>query len=262
MDWFWKNAKKSTQLGLNMKNKFIIFACIAAIAVSAVSAVSAQESSEDARVPGPAKESGKQSQNHEDPNYGWSPGRTPTAKEIAEVEKQVAENPNDFQLVRKLGKGYFYRKWQADDTDAGAKAKQMLERALELKKDDPESLAFMGIVLSVGGVGGTDLAGRNAEQCFLQAEKIDPNNIAVLGLQLGINQRNARGVELAERMRTLPDFAELSAHGQQRAFLTLGWGAARKGDAKQARSFFQEGLNLDPTTQEAAMFRAELDGLK
>ena len=129
-------------------------------------------------APPPAKVSDKQSQNHEDPNYGWYPGRTPTAKEIAEVEQLVAANPNDSQLVRKLGKGYFYRKWQAGDKDAGTKAKQMLERALELKPDDPETIAFMGIVLSVGGVGGTDSAGRNAEQCFRRAEQIDRTTLA------------------------------------------------------------------------------------
>ena len=239
-----------------MKNTLIILTCIAIVAVSTVSA---QEIPEKAQVPPLAKE---QSKNHDDPNYGWSPGRVPTAKEIAEVEKLVAANPNDFQLVRKLGKGYFYRKWQAGDRDAGTKAKQMLERALELKQDDPETLAFMGIVLSVGGVGGTDSAGRNADQCFRRAEQIDPNNIAVLGLQLGVNSRNDRGVELAERMRKLPDFVQLSVHGRQRAFFTLGWGAVRKGDAKSARAFFQEGLEIDATTPEAAMFKAELAKLK
>ena len=203
-----------------------------------------------------------QSKNHENPDYGWSPGRVPTAEEIAAVEKQVIANPNDFQLVRKLGKGYFYRKWQAGDEGAGVKGKQMIERALELKKDDAETIAFMGIVLSVGGVGGTDAAGRNATQCFRRAEKIDPNNIAVIGLQLGLNQRNDRGVELAERMRKLPDFAQLSPHARQRAFLTLGWGAARKGDGMKARAFFQEGLEIDATTREAGMFKTELARLK
>ena len=30
-------------------------------------------------------------------------------EEIAEVEKAVAAKPDDFELVRKLGKGYFFR---------------------------------------------------------------------------------------------------------------------------------------------------------
>ena len=69
-----------------MKNTLVSLACIAVVAVSTTFA---QETSKKVQVPPPAKE---QSKNHEDPNYGWSPGRVPTAKEIAEVEKLVAAN--------------------------------------------------------------------------------------------------------------------------------------------------------------------------
>ena len=86
--------------------------------------------------------------------------------------------------------------------------------------------------------------------------------MGVIGLQLGLNAKNDRGVELAERMRKLPDFAQLPSHGRQRAFLTLGWGAVRKGDAQQARALFQEGLDIDATTPEAVTLKQELAKLK
>ena len=36
-------------------------------------------------------------------------GRVPSPEEIAQVEKELAANPGDYRLARKLGKAYFFQ---------------------------------------------------------------------------------------------------------------------------------------------------------
>lgn len=74
----------------------------------------------------------------------YAAGNAPGAEEIAKVEKEVAAKPGDYQLVRKLGKGYFFRFFGPGEAAAVPKAQATLEKALVLQKDDPESLAYLG----------------------------------------------------------------------------------------------------------------------
>src|SRR4051812_26108558 len=63
-------------------------------------------------------------------------GRAPTLQEVADAEREAAAHPQDFSVVRKLGKTYFYRFFGAHDKAAAPEAHATLERALSLKPDD------------------------------------------------------------------------------------------------------------------------------
>jgi hypothetical protein len=71
-------------------------------------------------------------------------GRVPGEEEIAKLEKEVAARPQDLRLVRKLGKGYFFQFFGEGRAAARPKAQKTLERALEIRKDDPETIAYLG----------------------------------------------------------------------------------------------------------------------
>ena len=45
----------------------------------------------------------------------YAAGEAPSVEEIAKVEAEVAAKPDDYELVRKLGKGYFFRFFGARD---------------------------------------------------------------------------------------------------------------------------------------------------
>ena len=76
-------------------------------------------------------------------------GRVPSQEEIAAVEKEVAATPDDFELTRKLGKGYFFQFFGEGNTAAVAKTQKTFDRVLELKKDDPETLAYYGALYTL-----------------------------------------------------------------------------------------------------------------
>jgi len=78
-------------------------------------------------------------------------GIVPSQEEINAVEKEVAANPDDAALLRKLGKGYFFQFFGEGNAASVAKAQKTFDRALELKKDDPETLAYYGALWTLVG---------------------------------------------------------------------------------------------------------------
>ena len=71
-------------------------------------------------------------------------GRVPSVEDVADYEKESAAKPDDLHATRKLGKAYFFQFFGGGDRDAVSKAQKTLERALTLRKDDPETLAYLG----------------------------------------------------------------------------------------------------------------------
>src|SRR5215471_9497881 len=63
-------------------------------------------------------------------------GRVPSPEEIAKLESDVAAHPDDFRLVRKLGKAYFFQYFGEGRASSAPKAQKTLERALQIHKDD------------------------------------------------------------------------------------------------------------------------------
>ena len=180
-----------------------------------------------------------------------APGRAPTDAEVAKAEQDVAAHPDDFHLVRKLGKAYFYQFFGDHDKAAAPKARKTLERAHELKKDDAETIAFLGTVARLTG------RAQDGTELFKQALALDPDNGAVLSLLSGFGD-----VAAMEKLRAQPGFPNTSDHGRQRVLLGLGRDRARKGETDKARAFYEEGLKINGNSREAAMLKAELAKLK
>ncbi len=188
----------------------------------------------------------------------FTPGRTPSKEDIAAIEKEVAANPDDFKLVRKLGIGYFYRVFGAKEAEAAPKAQKMLARALELKKDDALTIAFQATLAHLAGKDLPDLKGRT-DELFKKARELEPNNVGILSLASGVYAGNAeKAIEITERIRKLlgPEFKNWSRHGQERILLTQGRAYARAGRLKEAQACFADGLAVN-----RALFQAELDKL-
>ena len=178
-------------------------------------------------------------------------GRAPTAEEVAAAEQAAVANPDEFSVVRKLGKTYFYRFFGAGEKDLAPKSRATLTLALKLKPDDAETLAFIGTI--------DRLTGREQEgiELMAKARKLDPANIGVLGLISGFGD-----VSAMEELRKMPEFAGMSDHGRQRVLLGLGKDRAGNRQPKEARALFSEGLAINENTREARMLRTELENLK
>ncbi len=191
----------------------------------------------------------------------FTPGRTPTREEVAAIEKEVAANPEDFKLVRKLGIGYFYRVLGAREAEAAPKAQKTLARALELQKDDALTIAFQALLAAVAGKDLPDLRGR-ADELVKKALELEPNNVGVLSVVAGVynvgNPDPEKAIEITERIRKLlgAEFKNWSSHGQERILLTQGRAYASAGRLKEAQACFEDGLAVN-----RALFQAELDKL-
>ena len=186
----------------------------------------------------------------------FTPGRTPTKEEIAKIEQEVAANPEDFKLVRKLAIGYFYRFFGGNEVEAAPKAQATLARALELKKDDGLTIAFQASLAYVAGSRLPDLKGRH-EELFKKALKLEPNNVGILSLFIAVYSGDtAKAIEGTERIRKLlgPEFKNWSRHGQQQVLVTQGRAYARAGRLEEAQTCFEDGLVVN-----RVMFQAELD---
>lgn len=203
-------------------------------------------------------------------------GRVPAEEEIAKLEKDVAAHPGDFQLVRKLGKGYFFQFFGEGRAGSPPKAQQTLERALAISKDDAETLAYLGALAALKAQRSKNpdeqKAGfERALPLLKKALELAPNHgavLAVTGATYLFFPDSYGTVPLAaetmERFRKMmgPLFARQSHHGQQRILLTQGQAYARLGRTDEARACFEEALKVDQDSVEAAMIKAALGKLK
>ena len=208
----------------------------------------------------------------------YAAGDPPSMEEIAKVEKEVAAKPDDFELVRKLGKGYFFRFFGARDTAFVPKAQATLERAITLKKDDGEALAYLGALhifaadrLEEKGSAKQKAGYDKGFEILQHAEKVDPRSGALQAIASGsyIILTDSYGmvphvIEIIERMRKAmgPNFSKFHAHGQQRLLMTLGQAYARQGNPEKARSLFDEAFAVSGTSREAGLIKRELAKLE
>lgn len=208
----------------------------------------------------------------------YAAGDPPSMEEIAKVEKEVAAKPDDFELVRKLGKGYFFRFFGARDAVFVPKAQATLERALTLKKDDGEALAYLGALhifaadrLEEKGSAKQKAGYDKGFEILQHGEKVDPRNGALQAIASGsyIVLPDSYGmvphvIEIIEGMRKAmgPAFSRFHPHGQQRLLMTLGQAYARQGNREKARSLFDEALAVSVTSREAGLIKKELAKLE
>jgi tetratricopeptide (TPR) repeat protein len=201
-------------------------------------------------------------------------GRPPREEEILAAEKDVAADPSNLALVRRLGKGYFFRFFGAGNAAAVPKAQATFDRALELKRDDPETLAYNGALWTFIALrlDKTDPAKQKADfdkgfELLQRAEKLAPHDGAVTSVTAGsyVELPDSYGmaphvVEMLETMRKGmgPMFDRFSDHGRQRLLLTLGRAYARTGQTDKARANFDEALKANQTSSEADLLRTEL----
>jgi tetratricopeptide (TPR) repeat protein len=199
-------------------------------------------------------------------------GRVPRAAEIEEAERDVAANPANFAMVRRLGKGYFFQFFGGGNVDAVPKAQATLDRALQLKPDDAESLAYSGALWTFyAGRIEKDAAKQKetydkAFSLLQRAQKADPRNGAVMSITAGsyVDLPASYGmapqvIGMIEGMRKGmgPAWEQFSHHGRQRLLLTLGRAYAQGGNAAQARKNFDEALAINGESTEARLIRAE-----
>ena len=202
-------------------------------------------------------------------------GEAPSAEEVSRVEKEVAAKPDDWLLVRKLGKGYFFRFFGARDASAVPKAQMTLERVLTLKKEEPETLAYLGALhvfaadrLEEKGSAKQKAGYDKGFEILRHAEKVGPQQGAVIAIASGsyIVLPDSYGmvphiIEMIEGMRKAmgPAFSRFHPHGQQRLLLTLGQAYARQGNRDRAKTLFDEALAVNGTSREAGIIRREMD---
>jgi tetratricopeptide (TPR) repeat protein len=202
-------------------------------------------------------------------------GNVPGPEEIARLEQEVAAHPDDFRAVRKLGKGYFFQVFGEGRMSSAPKSQKFLERALELKKDDGESLAYLGSLVALVARRSKDEAQREAEmrrsfEMLKKAQQLEPNNIPVLAVTgasyLFLPDSFGAAPLAAEAMENIlvrmgPMFTRFSHHGQQRVLLTLGQAYAKMGKTDKARAHLEEALKVDRESVEATLIKTELGKL-
>lgn len=200
-------------------------------------------------------------------------GRVPRDEEIQQAEADVAADPANFAAVRRLGKGYFFRFFGGGNVAFLPKAEATLERALTLKKDDPETLAYLGalVTFAASRVDKGDAAKQKAGydrgfELLQRAEKLGPRDGAVTSiasasyLELPASYgMTPHVIEMIEGMRRGmgPAFERFSHHGRQRLLLTLGRAYAATGKPDKARGHFDEALVINKESAEAGLIRAE-----
>ena len=208
----------------------------------------------------------------------YAAGEAPSVEEVTKVEAEVAAKPDDYELVRKLGKGYFFRFFGAREAAFVPKAQATLERALTLKKYDPETLAYLG-ALHVFAADRLEEKGSVKQKAgydkgfeiLRHAEKVAPRLGSVIAIASGsyIVLPDSYGmvphvIEMIEGMRKAmgPVFKKFHAHGQQRLLLTLGQAYARQGNREKAKALFDEALAVKDTSREAGIIKRELAKLE
>jgi len=203
-------------------------------------------------------------------------GRVPSEEEIARLEQDVAAHPDDLRLVRKLGKGYFFQVFGEGRASSVPKSQKMLERSLEIKADDAETIAYLGALAALVAQRSKDATQRDSEfkrsfELLKKAQALAPGHPAVLavtGASYLFLPDSFGAAPLAaanmEKMRAMmgPMFTRQSHHGQQRILLTQGQAYAKMGQVDKARACFEEGLRVDGESAEAALLKAEMNKLK
>jgi hypothetical protein len=199
-------------------------------------------------------------------------GNVPAPEEIAALEKAIETNPDDFRLVRKLGKGYFFQVFGEARWSSAPKAEKLLTRALELNKDDAETTAYMGSLVALKAGKNKDTAEREKEfqrsfEMLKKAQQLGPRNGAVLAVTgasfLFLPDSFNAAPLAAQAMENIrqglgPMFKRFSHHGQQRILLTQGQAYAKMGRADDARKCFDEALAVDQESVESHLIKAEL----
>lgn len=204
-------------------------------------------------------------------------GEPPSLEDVAKYEKEAAASPTELRAVRKLGKAYFFRFFGAGEADFEPKARETLERALTVVKDDPETLAYLGSlhVLRALRIENKDATKQKASfdkgfETLKLAEKNGPREGSVISIASASYlwlpdsyQMAPHVVEMLEGMRKAmgPYFKKFAHHGQQRLLLTLGQAYVRVGQSEKAVPLFEEGLAVNTTSREAGYLRAELKKL-
>lgn len=207
----------------------------------------------------------------------FTAGRVPREEDILAAEKDVAADPNNLALVRRLGKGYFFKYFGSGNVPAIAKAMTTFDRALEISKDDPETLAYYGALWTFVGArrDKDDPAKQKADfdkgfELLQRAEKLAPRHGAVTSIAAGsyIELPASYGmaphvIGMVEGMRQGmgPAWDQFSHHGRQRLLLTLGRAYALTGNADKARANFDEALKLNGESTEADLIRREMGKL-
>lgn len=203
-------------------------------------------------------------------------GQVPSDQEIASLEKEVAANPDNFHLVRKLGKGYFFQYFGEGRASAAPKARATLERALKIQENDAEAIVYLGGLEAVvyertKNEGERQAAGKRAVELLKRAQQLAPNDGAVLSvaaasyITLDDSFRTAPlAAEAMERIRRGmgPMFSRFSHHGQQRILLTQGQAYIKMGEIEKARACLEEGLKINQESVEGTMIKATLAKLK
>jgi tetratricopeptide (TPR) repeat protein len=201
-------------------------------------------------------------------------GDPPPPEDVAKFERDVAANPTDLRLTRKLGKAYFFQFFGDGDTAALPKSQKTLEHALTLTKDDPETLAYLGslhilraVRLEKGNAAKQKASFDKGFEFVKLAEKLDPRNGAVTsvasGSYLWLPDSYAMAPHVVGMLEGMikgmgPYFKKFAHHGQQRILLTLGQAYVRTGQPEKAKAAFDEALAVNGTSREAGLLRAEL----
>lgn len=204
-------------------------------------------------------------------------GRVPTQEEITAAEKEVAADPQNYELTRRLGKGYFFQFFGEGNNAAVAKTQKTFDRVLELKKDDPETLAYYGALYTLIALrlDKKDPAKQKADfdrgfELLKKAESLAPRHGAVISVTTAsyVTLPTSYGmaphvIGTLEGMRKAmgPMFDKFSHHGRQRLLLTLGQAYAQNGQPDKARANFDEALKINQESVEATLIKAELEKL-
>ncbi len=206
-------------------------------------------------------------------------GAVPSNEAIKGFEKDYAANPNDLRITRKLGKAYFFQFFGDNDASAVPKTEKMLEQALKIQTDDPETLAYRGSLEILKGkrLFSGDAAKQKAAfdrgfELVQRAEKLGGSrNGAVMSVAsatyLYLPDSYGTAPHVLEMLEGMikgmgPAFKQFAHHGQQRLLLTLGQAYVRIGQNEKARAAFEDALKVDGESDESFLLKSELAKLK
>lgn len=181
--------------------------------------------------------------------------------DIASLESQLSQEPDNVDLLFRVGRAYYRRGAEGDKT-AVEPARKKLEKALELDAKHALARVVLGSVYTLKArdaflPNGKMKWARRGVETMDDAVASDPDSREVRWIR-ALNNFHMPSFMKREEL-VLKDLEWLWSHRQeedekvcpQKVASFYGRALAKEGHVHEAREVWQEGLTFDPTSQEA-----------
>ena len=200
--------------------------------------------------------------------YGTESSSTPAIAEIENLESQLSREPDNVDLLFRVGRAY-YRKGAEGDKTAVEPARKKLEKALELDAKHALARVVLGSVYTLKArdaflPNGKMKWARRGVETMDDAVASDPDSREVRWIR-ALNNFHMPSFMKREEL-VLKDLEWLWSHRReldekicpQQVASFYGRALAKEGHVREAREVWEEGLSFDPTSTEAAALQGFL----